>query len=112
MADNAGRFVDELERYVDLGIRKLIVDCSRLTRITSYGLGVLLGLHKRLAKQGGDLKLAEVGGFVGKVIQLTGTAGLLEIYPTVEEARKAFGLAGDTPGDDSPGPGSKHPYLD
>ena len=50
MADNAGRFVDELERYVDLGIRKLIVDCSRLTRITSYGLGVLLGLHKRLAK--------------------------------------------------------------
>ena len=106
MQDNADRFVGELEHYIDLGIRKLIVDCAHLNRISSYGLGVLVSLHKRLAKKGGDVKLAGVTGVVGKVIHMTRLGALLDIYATVEDARRAFGVSRDAEAMDS-----KHPYL-
>ncbi len=67
-AVTADTFVGELERAIELGCRKLIVDCTRLTYISSYGLGVLLRLRKRLAEKGGDF----------------------EIYPTLDDARRAF----------------------
>lgn len=105
MRDNAAEFENELERYIELGSRKLIVDCTRLTRISSYGLGVLVSLHRRLARQGGDVKLAHVSGIVGKMIEMFKLADVLHIYPTVEDARLAFG--GDNGDLDS-----RHPDLD
>lgn len=49
-ADNAGQFVGDLEKLVDAGIRKIIVDCSGLGHISSFGIGVLLRVRKRLAR--------------------------------------------------------------
>lgn len=107
MQDNAHHFVGEIEKYIGLGVRKLIVDCSQLTRISSFGLGILVSLHKRMDKRGGDVKLAQVSGFVAKVIGMTGLGALFHMYPTVEEAREAFA------GPDTAGAGeSKHPHLD
>jgi anti-sigma B factor antagonist len=83
-------FVQDLDRYIDLGARKLIVDCTALTRISSYGLGTLTLLHGRLADKGGAVKLASVADVVGKVIDVTGLGSMLPIYPTVQDARRAF----------------------
>ena len=88
-------FVQELDRYIDLGARKLIVDCARLDRISSYGLGTLTLLHGRLADKGGAVKLASVAEVVGKVIDMTGLATMLPSYPTVADARRAFDGKGD-----------------
>ena len=108
--DNTHRFVGEIERFLELGMRKLIVDCTRLTRISSYGIGTLIRLHKQMAKKGGDVKLAKVSGIVGKVVGMTGLESILQIYPTVEDARQAFAAAGteiDEPGEVD----SRHPHL-
>jgi anti-anti-sigma factor len=43
---------------VDAGVDKIIVDCSRLEYISSYGIGVLVRLHKALMARGGDVKIA------------------------------------------------------
>jgi len=108
--DNAHHFVREIERFLELGMRKLIVDCTRLKRISSFGIGTLIRLHKQMAKKGGDVKLASVSGIVGKVIGITGLGLMLQIYPTVQDARQAFAAAGAEIG----GPGkvdSRHPHL-
>ena len=110
--ENAERFVGELEKYVALGVDKLIVDCSRLSTISSYGLGILVSLHGRLAKQGGDVKFAAVTGFVVKVFQRTGLASHFHIYPTVEEARRAFDTGGTGGAGGADGSESRHPDLD
>ena len=111
MLENAGEFESELGRYIELGSRKLIVDCTRLTRISSYGLGALVSLHRRLAKQGGDVKLANVSGVVGKLIEMFSLGTLLQIYPTVDDARRAFaGKDGEIV--DADGLDSRHPQLD
>ena len=56
------RSIGELDRFVQLGYRNLIVDRTRPTYISSYGLGLLVRLHKILALPGGDVKLAAIAG--------------------------------------------------
>jgi anti-sigma B factor antagonist len=87
---NADQFVDELQTLVDAGARKLIVDCTRLSTITSYGVGVLIRLHKKLAETGGEVKIAAVDSPIIKVLRLLRLDTVFEIYNNSREAREAF----------------------
>jgi len=87
---NASELVSELGTLVDAGARKLIVDCSRLGFISSYGIAVLVRLHKKLAERGGDVKLAALENRVARLIDLVGLERVFQIYPNVDDARNAF----------------------
>jgi anti-sigma B factor antagonist len=89
-ADNAGQFVADLEKLVDAGLTKIIVDCSGLDHISSYGIGVLLRLHKRLARHGGDVKLAAVHTALATVMCIARVDLFFDLYPDVDRARLAF----------------------
>jgi anti-sigma B factor antagonist len=89
-ADNAGQFVNDLEKLVEAGLIKIIVDCTGLEHISSYGIGVLLRVHKRLARHGGDVKLAGVHAGVVRVLQMSRVDEFFELYPDVNRARLAF----------------------
>jgi len=89
-AQTAEGFVEDLEKLVDAGLRKIIVDCSELDYISSFGLGVLIRLHGRLARHGGNVKIASVKGMIVEVMRLTKLNKLFEIYPDVSRARLAF----------------------
>jgi anti-anti-sigma factor len=79
-SDNANQFVDELGTLIEGGQTKIVVDCTRLDYISSYGVGVLLRLHAKLAKRGGNVKLACVKSIIS----------LFEIYPDVSRACLMF----------------------
>ncbi len=89
-SSNADELVAELGKLVDAGARKLIVDCSRLGFISSYGIAVLVRLHKKLSERGGDVKLAALESRVARLIDLLGLERVFQIYPNVDDARKAF----------------------
>jgi anti-anti-sigma factor len=89
-ADNASQFVTDLEKLVDAGIRKIIVDCSHLDYISSYGIGMLLRLHKRLQRHGGDVKFAGVHLAIVRILQIARVDALFDLYPDVNRARLAF----------------------
>ncbi len=89
-ATNAEALVSDLGKLVDDGARKLIVDCSRLGFISSYGIAVLVRLHKKLAERGGDVKLAALESRVARLIELVGLERVFQIYPNVDGARNAF----------------------
>ncbi|MHC4553136.1 MAG: STAS domain-containing protein [Planctomycetota bacterium] len=89
-ADNADQFIDELGRLIEAGQTKIIVDCSHLDYISSYGLGVLVRLHSKLAKRGGDVKLACVKSVIEKVLTMTRLNTVFEIYPDVSRATLMF----------------------
>lgn len=90
-SQNAEQFVEELQTLVDAGARKLIVDCTRLSYITSYGVGILIRLHKKLAEGGGEVKIAAVDSPIIKVLRLLRLDTVFEIYNNTREARQAFG---------------------
>lgn len=89
-AQTADELVEQLERLVDGGLSKLIIDCSKLDYISSYGIGVLLRLHQRLARQGGDVKVCAMKGIVSQVLQVSRLGSIFELYPDVGRARLAF----------------------
>ena len=89
-ADNADEFVRELETLVDSGIRKLVVDCSKLRYISSYGVSVLVRLRGKLAKRGGDAKLASVHNSIVRLLELSDLDKIFGIYANVDEALHAF----------------------
>ena len=83
---NAEEFAQKLETLVRSGARNLIVDCGKLGFISSYGLAVLVRLHKRLAEVGGDVRLAAVQSRVYELLELTHLNRVLHIYANVDEA--------------------------
>jgi len=87
---NADQFVTELQTLVDAGALKLIVDCTKLSYISSYGVGILVRLHKKLAESGGEVKIAAVDSPIIKVLRLLRLDAVFEIYMNVREAREAF----------------------
>lgn len=89
-AQTAQQFVDDLAKIIDSGVRKIIVDLSHVDYLSSYGLSVLLRVHAKLKRHGGDVKLAHLKGIVAELLQITHLDSLFEIYPDVDRARLAF----------------------
>ena len=89
-AETAGQFVSQLEALVDAGVTKMIVDCTHLEYISSFGVGVLVRLHNKLAKRGGDVKVAAARSAVLQVLTVMRMGKVFDIYPDVNRARLAF----------------------
>jgi anti-sigma B factor antagonist len=80
-----------VEHQIEGGHKKLILDCSELNFISSKGLGMLVRVHARMKKHGGDVKLAGVRGAAASLISVVHLNKAFEMYPTVEEAIAAHG---------------------
>jgi anti-anti-sigma factor len=89
-SDTSREFVESIEKLVDAGLTRLIVDCTRLTSISSYGLGVLVALNRRMRRRGGEVKICAVRGLAAQALQVTRLDRLFELYPDVGRARLAF----------------------
>src|SRR5437868_3692959 len=89
-ADTASEFIQQLETLVDTGVKQIIVDCTNLQYISSFGVAVLVRLHNKLAKHGGDVKIAAAQSPILKVLGVMRMGKFFEIYPDVNQARLAF----------------------
>jgi len=89
-ADTGPEFVRQLEALVDGGVTKIIVDCTRLDYISSYGVGLLVRAHNKLASHGGDVKIAAAHSMLLQALNVMRMGKLFGIYPDVNQARLAF----------------------
>jgi anti-anti-sigma factor len=83
-------FYSVLEGRIRRGCKKLILDCENLDFISSMGLGMLMRVHSRMKKEGGDVKLARIHGAVAEVVKLVMLDRVLHMYPSVEAALESF----------------------
>ncbi|HDZ22651.1 hypothetical protein LCGC14_0335480 [marine sediment metagenome] len=86
----SGQFTDDILRLIEGGMAKIIVDCEHLTYISSYGFTVLLQLHKRAKKAGGEVKIASVHTRVADAINMMHLNKVFQIYPDVNRALLHF----------------------
>ena len=85
----------EFERFLEQRVRgekkmKLILDFHNLEYISSAGLGVFMGLIEEVRAGGGDMKLAALPDKIFHVLDLLGFPMVFEIFPTTDEAVRAF----------------------
>jgi anti-sigma B factor antagonist len=56
-----------------------VVDMAQLNYVSSAGLRILLGTHKRCASVGGDLIIRNVNDNVAEVFDITGFSSILNL---------------------------------
>ena len=83
-------FVEQILTLIEGGMTKIIIDCKKLTYISSWGIGVLLRLHKRAKTAGGEVKIADVHSRIVDVLNVTHLNKIFGIYPDVNRARLEF----------------------
>jgi anti-sigma B factor antagonist len=71
-ASTSARLRAELLQLIEDGCRALVIDMSDLALIDSTGLGVLVGVLKRILQHGGELVLRAPRPAARKVFDITG----------------------------------------
>ena len=84
------KFVTDLGQLVESGSRKLLIDCSQLTYISSWGIAILLRLRSVLEKVGGEVKMSNVEGTFFRILSMSKLATIFEIYDNVAAGLEAF----------------------
>jgi anti-sigma B factor antagonist len=73
----------ELFELVDqLGAAQLLLNLSGTDFMSSIGLGMLIGLHRRLKDSGGHLAVVGVSDEIYELIEVTGLTNLLDVRRT------------------------------
>lgn len=88
-ASNAPEFKRDITPVVEANT-KLVFDMSQLQFVDSSGLGAILSCLRQLSAKGGDLKLCCMSKQVQSAFELVRMHRIFEIYPTREEAVRAF----------------------
>ena len=87
---NTAQLNESVEKLIKVGLKRIIVDCRKLTFISSAGIGTLVTLHRRMKSGGGQIKIAGAHGTVFDVLSIMKLDSILELYPDVDRARLAF----------------------
>lgn len=85
-AHNSSEFKDYLQRLLENGANKLILDLSAVRFIDSSGLGALLSGYKNAVLRHSGFMLAGLQPRVQSMFELTRLHRVFEIYPTLEDA--------------------------
>ncbi|GAA4208206.1 STAS domain-containing protein [Microbispora amethystogenes] len=78
-----------LDKLLDEGHARLVLDTTGLGFCDSMGLRLLLEAHDRAVEAGGFLKLAGVGGAFRRILTVTGLYAAFSIYETLPDALAA-----------------------
>jgi anti-sigma B factor antagonist len=81
---------NEIDRAVDGGSTKVVLDFAPCSFVDSSGLGAVVGGLKTTRQRGGDLRIACVSGQVGVVLSLTNLDRVLRSHDSVDEAVDAL----------------------
>lgn len=90
-AHTAPKFEEAVQAVIDEGQYKIIVDCEKLTYISSAGLGVFMGFVEEVRENdGGDIKICGLSEKVKQPFEILGFETLYDFCPDIERAKKQF----------------------
>jgi anti-sigma B factor antagonist len=86
-AHTAPQFEDAIQKAVDAGRIRIVVDCEKLTYISSAGLGVFMSFIEEVRDQGGDIKIC---GLAPKVKHTFDILGFQDIFEMLDDQQTAI----------------------
>ena len=90
-AHTAPQFEEAVQTVIDGGQNKIIVDCQKLTYISSAGLGIFMGFVEEVREtDGGDIKICGLSETVKQPFEILGFDALFDFCPDAESAKKQF----------------------
>lgn len=79
------------------GKTRFVIDCERLTHLSSEGMGVFLSHLIKIRKAGGDIKFAAMRPEVQSILHMLGLTKLLVVKPSRADALAEFAQGGAAP---------------
>ena len=89
-AHTAPQFEEAVQKVIDDGQNKIVVDCEKLSYISSAGLGVFMGFVEELREAGGDIKICGLTEKVKQPFEILGFETLFHFCPDVESSKAKF----------------------
>jgi len=83
-------FADMLQKEIERGRQKIVLDMTKVKYIDSLGIGQIAGGFTALEENDGKLVLARTNEKIRQLLRLTGLQNHIETFDTVEEAILAF----------------------
>jgi anti-sigma B factor antagonist len=83
-------FRESLLEMVDQGAKDLLLDMKQVIYLDSFGVGVIMEVHRRLRAMGGTLKLSSLQNRVAKMVSITNLDLVLEIFEDDKKAIESF----------------------
>ena len=77
---------NSINKLIEGGTRKLVIDLAKLEYLDSSGLGMLIGCSGRMEQNGGRMRVACAGGPVAQVFELVHAERILQFDADLETA--------------------------
>ena len=82
----------DLVQIAERGVKRVIINLSKVANLDRPGRGVLIGGLKRLREADGNLALVGPGMRIQRIFEITGLNKIFDIYETEEEAAEREGV--------------------
>ena len=89
-AHTAPHLEENIQKLIDEGRIKIIMNFKDLTYISSAGLGVFMGFIEEIRAKNGDIKMCSMTSKIFRVFDLLGFPTLYDIVETEADAQKNF----------------------
>jgi anti-sigma B factor antagonist len=83
-----------INRLIEGGTRKLVIDLAKLEYIDSSGLGMLIFCGGRMEQNGGRMRVAGAGGTVARVFEIANASRILQFDADLESACRNLSAEG------------------
>ena len=81
---------DKIKSLMADGVKKVVIDLSKVKWMNSSGLGVLMASWGSLRKEQGNLKLANISEKINSLLMITQLMQFFETYQSVERALSSY----------------------
>jgi anti-sigma B factor antagonist len=89
-AHTAPQFEDAIQKAVDSGTVRIVVDCEKLNYISSAGLGVFMSFIEEVRDRGGDIKICGLTPKVRHTFEILGFQDIFEMLDDQQTALQRF----------------------
>ncbi len=90
-AHTVTEFESHMDRLMEQGGRRYLLDISELNYISSAGIGAIMGLTQRLRRNEGELVLLRPNEKVFKILEKLGFTKIFRLAWTREEGERMLG---------------------
>jgi anti-sigma B factor antagonist len=97
-------FIAQMDGLVEEGAARVVLDLSKLTYASSWGLAAMVRVHHHFAARGGRIAFANLHATVATVLRLSHLDRLFDLHPTVDAA--VHGIAPGPAAGDAGAPGA------
>lgn len=84
---------ERVKNLIELEKSNVVIDLSKIARVNSQGIGILVSCLTSLRNVGGNMKIAGANSNISSHLELLNLYTVVESYPSAESAVESFTTA-------------------